>query len=95
MDCPGSVAAAAASSRDSRLIGDQLFADGFDLLGGELVQAIGEADQQRQIGQPVDLPRNAVAEIVKRFEGVGREDFARGAGGARAGAGRNRRFPRP
>ena len=38
------------------------------------------ADQQREIGQAVDLPRDAVAEVVERFERVGREDFARGSG---------------
>jgi hypothetical protein len=39
----------------------QLIADGFDLLRRDLRQLIGKAHEQRQIAEPVDLPRDAVA----------------------------------
>ena len=58
-------------------------------------QPVGEADQQREVGQAIDLPRNAVAEVVERFERVGREQVARRAGRAEPVGDVGRLFLRP
>jgi hypothetical protein len=58
----------------------QLFANRFDLLGGDLRQLVGKTHQQGEVAEPVDLPSHAVAQVMQRLDGVGRENFARRAG---------------
>ena len=70
----------------------QLFADGFDLVGRDLRQAVGEADEEGQIGQAIDLARQAVREVVEGLGGVGGEDFACCTRGLQAMADIGRRF---
>ena len=55
--------------------------DGVERFSVERVLAIGEADQEGQVAEPVDPPRDAARQLVSRLQGVGSEDFAGGASG--------------